>query len=243
MNRIIFHIIFLTLLIIQPVSKAIAGIEERNIFLADVLSLAEKPKAYFIIDLGTNKITLMARGISIREWTINKLQFSGKPPSVKIFTLEKKSIKLDDLRPVSTTDDILNAANTTATPNNSTQNNKTDDKKAPVEKKSAYEIIALEIDDMPPSYSLFFNEDMIFNVISHTQESTAFIKKIINSFKQYACDPVLELWNSHHQKTNTEINISFDDKAEAQALFWAFADGMECIILPPGAKNAEDYKL
>jgi hypothetical protein len=236
-------------LILNSVSGAQAGVVERNNFLTEMLSLAEKPKAYFIIDLGGNKINLMARGVSIREWTINSLRFSGNPPPVKAFTLEKKSIQLDNLRPVSTTDDILNSTSTTAaadkkTTDNKTADNKTDENKTPsIKKETKYELVALEIDDMPASYSLFLNGDVTINVKSQAEGSTAFLKKTYNAFKLYACYPILEIWNAYHKKTHTEINISFEDKTEAQALFWAFTETTECIVLPPGTENRDDFKF
>lgn len=228
------------LLILQPLSRADAGVAERNNFLTQVLSLAEKPKAYFILDLGGYKITLMARGVAIREWAITRLQFAGDPLPVKTYLLEKKSIRIDDLRNnIAPDGSVVN--NISITP---AEENKTGDNKESGDKKvKKYEVIAMEINDMPTSYRLFLNEGITIDIMSQTEGSVSFLKNAFDVFKAYAYYPIREIWNSYHKKAHTEIEIFFKDKTEAQALFWAFTDETECIILPPGTEDREDYQL
>jgi hypothetical protein len=243
MTRILLYIIFVMLITLQPLSKATAGVAERNNFLTQVLSLSEKPKAYFIIDLGGNKITLMARSVAIREWSIDGLQFSGDPIPENTYVMEKKSIQLDDLREKN----YINPDGTMVKSNVGTTNDvdtkKGDNKKDDDKKDKKLPGIGMEITDMPTDYSLFINGEITIHVSSKAEGSGSFLKNTFNAFKSYAYYPISKIFNSHHKNAHSEIAISFKDKTEVQALFWAFRDGMECIILPPGLENREDYQL
>jgi hypothetical protein len=240
MTRNFFYIIFIMFMILQPLSSAKAGVAERNVFLTEMLSLAEKPKSYFIINLGENKIVMMARGIVIREWIVDDVEFMGEPLPVKPFLLESKSINLAELRiNVDIQDKVVNntGANNTDADNNN--GNKTgDDNTGDSKKPKKYELPAMEIDDMPADYQLFLNGGATINVKSRSEGSGIFY-----SFKRYAYYPILALWASFNKSTSTKIDMSFNDKTEAQALFWAFTEESECIILPPGTEDREDFKL
>lgn len=228
-------------IIMQPLSGAEAGVAERNNFLTQVLSLAEKPRAYFIVNLDENKISMMAKGIVIREWAVDELCFTGEPVPVSPFSLVRKSINMADLRNNVDIEDnkVGNSASDNKTSDAKPGNGKTDDDKTGDNKTpKKYEVIAMEIDDMPTDYELFLNGEVIVSVISRPEGAGLFY-----SLKRYAYYPILTLWASFKKSPFTKIDILFKDKTEAQALFWAFSDGTECIILPPGSANPEDFQL
>jgi hypothetical protein len=240
-----FTIIVVMFLMLQPVPGVKAGVVERNTFLTEMLSLAEKPKSYFIIDLSEGKLILMARGISIREWTVDKLRFMGEPLTVKSYSLESKSVKLDSLR---NHIDIngpevkeVGASSSDATKN--AEDKKTDNKDSAVNKPKKFELIALELDDMPSDYSLFLNGGVIINIKSQAEVSDTFLKKTASLLKWYTYYPLLAISSYYNKTKSTNIDMSFKDKTEVQALFWAFTDGTECIVIPPGDENRDDFKF
>jgi len=240
MNRISLYIIIVMFLVLQPLLIAKAGVVERNIFLTEMLSLSERPKSYFLINMEENKILLMARGIVIREWVIDEIRFTGEPLPVKPFVLEKKNINLDDLRIHTTgTYEVKNDADADDIDIVNNGNNKTsEDRSGAVKKATKYELPAMEMDDMPTDYILFLNNGITVNVNSQSKGPG-----ILYSFKSHIYYPILALWASLYKNSFTQIDIFFKDKTEAQALFWAFTDGTECIILPPGSENREDFQL
>jgi hypothetical protein len=242
MAKTFFYIIFVMYLSLQPLSNARAGVVERNDFLTQVLTLAQKPRPFFIIDLGTNKINLMARGIAIREWTINRVVYKGEPVPVKSFVLEKKNIQLQDLRSIISTDgSVVNNITTNKTVDTKNKDNKEVDKT----KEKKFEVVAMEIDDMPSNYILFLNDGISINVRTQSDGFDNLTKRTLNILKEYVYSPVMEIWTSiSHKKTSTEFDFFFKDKTEAQALFWAFTDQTECIVIPPGSvNNKEDFQL
>jgi hypothetical protein len=245
MTRIYFYIIIVMFLTLQPVSRVKAGVVERNSFLTEMLSLAEKPNSYFIIDLSERKLILMARGISIREWTVDKLRFMGEPLPVKPFLLESKSLQLESLRNHIDIDgpevkEISSGDNNTR---DTADNKKSDNKDSSIKKVKKFELIALELDDMPADYSLFLSGGAIINVRSQAEGSDTFIKKTGSFLKWYVYYPLVAISSYYHKTAFTKIDMSFKDKTEAQALFWAFTEKTECIVLPPGTENRDDFQF
>ena len=240
-----FTIIVVMFLMLQPVPGVKAGVVERNTFLAEVLPLAEKPKSYFIIDLSEGKLILMARGISIREWTVDKLRFMGEPLPVKIYSLESKSVKLDSLRNHIDINgpEVKEVSTGDSDADKKADNKKTDSMDGGIKKAKKFELIALELDDMPADYTLTLSGGAVISVRSQAEESDTFIKKTASLLKWYIYYPLVTISSYYNKTTFTKIDMSFKDRTEAQALFWAFTEGTECIVLPPGAGNRDDFKL
>jgi hypothetical protein len=230
-----FRILFLTFLFLQPISLANAGTAERNNFLTQMFSLAEKPRQYFILDVGEGKISLMIRGILLRGWKVDQLTTLGEPIPLKPIPLMNKNIQLSQLRRhVNINDESEDNASDSSAENKSS----TDDKN-----KKKYEFIALELDAMPADYQLYFDEGITINVKSQAEGKKAFVKDALDALKQYAHYAISAIWPSKDQTKSTKIDIFFKDKTEAQALFWAFTEGNVCLFLPPGSKNKDDFKV
>jgi hypothetical protein len=236
MDKIYFKILFLTFLFLQPVSLANAGTAEKNNFLTQVLSLAEKPKQYFILDIGEGKLSLMIRGIVLREWKVDRVRSLGEPIPLKPFPLISKNIQLAQLRRHVNIDD---ESEDDPSGNSGADNKSSTDDKS----KKKYEFIALEVDSMPANYQIFFDEGITINVRSQAEGSKAIFKDYIEKFKEYLYAPILAIWPSNDKTKFTKIDMFFKDKTEAQALFWAFNEGTECLFLPADSKNNEDFKL
>jgi hypothetical protein len=235
-----FKILFFAFLVLQPVSLANAGVAERNNFLTQLLSLAEKPKQYVILDAQAGKISLMIRGIVLREWKVDKLELSGEPIPLKPFPLINKSIQMVQLRHQVNIDDESedNASDKTSIDKNADNKGSNGDKS-----KNKFALIALEVDSMPTDYQLFFDEGITINVRSKAEGYNATFKENIDRLKSYFFAVIHEVWPSNDEKKSTGIDVFFKDKTEAQALFWAFSEGTECLFLPQNSNGSEDFKL
>jgi hypothetical protein len=235
MTKLSFYIIFVLSLIQVPLSDARAGVAERNIFLTRMLSLAEKPKPYFLINMGENKIQLMSKGVVLREWTSDKIRFTQGYLPIQSFALEKKNIQLAELRhaePIEKkdTDTNTNAKNTS---DNKTASNGTPDTK----KESKYKPPpALDIEDMPSDYQLFLKGGASINVVTGTESHKSVMKR-------YLITPILALWPSSKKDDSAKMEIYFKDKTNSQTLFWSFTEGTECIILPPESGDKKDFQF
>ena len=235
-----FKILFFTFLLLQPLSIANAGVAERNDFLKQLLSLAEKPKQYVILDARAGKISLMIRGIVLRDWKADQMELSGEPIPVKPFPLMSKSIQMAQLRHHVNIDDESedNASDKTTIDKNADSKGSNGDKS-----KNKFALIALEVDSMPTDYQLFFDEGITINVRSKAEGYNATFKENIDRLKSYFFAAIHAVWPSHDEKKSIEIDMFFKDKTEAQALFWAFSEGTECLFLPQNPNGSEDFKL
>jgi|WetSurMetagenome_2_1015567.scaffolds.fasta_scaffold79489_1 hypothetical protein len=253
MTKISFCIIFVFALVLLSLTASNAGVAERNIFLTQMLSLAEKPKPYFLINMGENKIQLMSKGIVLREWTADEIKFTHGYLPLQALTLEKKSVQLDQLRhaePIEKEDAATNT-NVINTSDVKTVNN------APADntKKSEYKPPpALDIEDMPSDYQILFKGGTSINVVTQAESYKSVMKR-------YLINPVLTLWPSSKKDDSTKIEIFFKDKTNSRTLFWAFTEGRkegiekngekekkgdgktECIILPPGYGDKKDFQF
>lgn len=235
MTKISFYLIFVFALIILPLSDADAGVTERNIFLTQMLSLAEKPKPYFLINMGERKIQLMAKGVVLREWTADKIRFTQGYLPLQTLMLEKKSVQLDQLRhaePIEKEDAATNTAaiktTDTKTVGNSTADPTKDSKYVPPP--------ALDIEDMPSDYQLFLNGGTSINVVTQAESYKSVMKR-------YLINPVLALWPFSKKDASTKLEIFIKDKTNSQTLFWAITEKSECIILPTGYGDKKDFQF
>ncbi|TAL26754.1 MAG: hypothetical protein EPN94_02560 [Nitrospirae bacterium] len=185
-------------------------------------------------------MSLMIRGIVLREWKVDKLELSGEPIPLKPFPLISKSIQMVQLRHHVNIDDESedNASDKTAIDNNA-DNKSTADAKS----KKSFELIALEVDSMPTDYQLFFDEGITIDVKSKAEGYKAAFKENIDKLKLYFFAAIHTVWPSHDEKKSTKIDVFFKDKTEAQALFWTFSEGTECLFLPQDSNGDEDFKL
>lgn len=213
-------------LLLLPLSDAESGVAERNNFLTQMLSLAEKSGLYFVINMEENKVQLMSKGIVLREWTADKMTFISGYLPLQTFTLEKKSIQLDKLRHAEPIEKDDTATDTNA------GDNKTDGKP-----KSTYiPAPALDIEDMPSDYQLSLKGGVSINVIAGTESN-------LSVMKRYLVAPLCALWPSSKKDGAARMAVYFKDRTNSQALFWAFREGTECIIVPPGSGDKNDLRF
>jgi hypothetical protein len=230
----LFYIFLLISLSSQPLPDEKAVIIEQNKFLTAMLSLAEKSKHYFIFDFAQKRLFLMNKGVLLREWTVDQVRFTGDPVPIQLFSLVGKNIQLADLRlNVNDDDESIDDSSSNKTSNDKTSDNNDD----------RYELDAMEIDDMPTNYRLFLNGGITINVRSQPQNLGSALKNIAHSFTWYTYYPILSIWSSLKKTTFSVIDISFKDKKEAQALFWASAEESECIFLFPESGNREAFQF
>jgi len=175
-----------------------------KLLLESELTLAKKPSLYFIFDLRNKKIYLKAKGILLREWEIRKVRYWGNPVAIKPIALTEKIAILPPKR----------------------ESIKTEDS----DEDEKYEVKALELDDMPSSYTLSLTGDIFLSVKPEAKGWISIFPAALSTLRWYTIPPLKTLWFSVKKKPYTSIEIVLNIKRESQALYWAFTEGMECII-------------
>lgn len=171
--------------------------------LSEEHSLAKEPALYFMIDIHEKKLELRARGIVLREWNMSRARLWGKPLPLKRLTLVKKSALFPPKR----------------------KNIEPGE-----EDKDSFELDTFEIIDMPASYVFSFEEGVTLYIRPRAQNVP---KRIANSghfLRWHIWLPLKTLWFSVKKKSLSAIDIRLENKAEAQALFWAFSEGIKGIM-------------
>ncbi|MBU3915960.1 hypothetical protein KKA14_10535 [bacterium] len=177
---------------------------KENAFLKAELILASKPAIYLLLNLSNNTIQLKAKGIVLRELPITHSNFWGDPLPIKPLGLIQKSSFVKPKRIVI--------------------------KPGETSKPDTFQIEALELEDMPLRYSLNLADNIILNIKPQTDGFFSTIGYAISWLATSLARPFPTLFNKALGKSLTEIDLRLTGQ-NAQALYWAFAEGMETIIL------------
>lgn len=193
-----------------PENDALTAIEEKLLLEAE-LELSKKSDLYFIFDLREKKILLKVKGVVLKEWGTESMRFWGNPIPLTPLPLANKSTLYKPKR------------------ENITPNGKEDKKDSPEAKVQAFEVVS-----MPSTYTLIIGGGIKISI--RTKPEDRFLAKLANvglNLKWYTAPPLLTLWGKYKkQKPFTLVDIVLDKK-DAQALYWAFTEGVECVIIPP----------
>lgn len=193
-----------------PENEAITAIEEKLLLEAE-LDLSKSPDAYCIINLREKKIQMKVRGVVLKQWDVENLRFWGNPIPLTPLPLAQKSALRKPVR------------------ENITPNGKEEKKDAPVDK-----IQAFEVGSMPSNYTLIVGGGIKISI--RTKPEARFFTKLANvglNIKWYTAPPLRTLWGKYKKlKPFTLVDMVLDKK-DAQALYWTFTEGAQCIIIPP----------
>jgi len=178
--------------------------DPERILLESEFTLAKKPGLYFIFNLKDKKISLKARGILLREWEIRKVRYWGNPVAVKPIALIDKMVLLPPKR-----ERI---------------------KPGESDKEEKYEVKALELDDMPSSYTLSLTGGIFLSLRPEAKGWISIFPLALNTLRWRTLLPLKTVWFFVRKKPFTSIEIVLKIKRESQAFYWAFTEGTECII-------------
>lgn len=178
---------------------------EENELLSRELELARSSSLYFILNLKEKSLHLKAKGVLLRKWDIEKVRFWGKPFSIKLVTIEKRSAF------------------------NPPQRKKIQPGENQAQKDS-FELEALELQDMPTSFSLVLGDNISLAVRSRARSFIEKTASLWEVFKWYTYPPLKTTWKALRKKSFTQIKIILSEKKETQAIYWAFAEGLKGVI-------------
>lgn len=210
--------IFLLLIISAEAGSKIleSSVEER--FLQSEVTLAQKTQIYFILDLKEKKIYFKARGIVLRDLDIRKVKFWGRRENIELSTMTGKAAFSAPHREAIVPENV-----------------KKDEKVSPAtppKTTAAVDIKALELDDMPSSYSLKFDDGLIISVKPENKGIITGLYSIANSINWYIIKPIVTVWYAIQNRPYVALNLVLDEK-DAQALYWSIHEGARVLIYNP----------
>lgn len=200
---------FNLLLPLPAIPVTIEELDMENRLLEAEISLAKKPRIYFIFDLQNGTISLKSRGVVFKELRIEDRKLLGHPVGIEPLVLLKKTAlfppKRDKIKPKKQKED------------------KQTDK---------FEIKALELEDMPSSYTLIFEKGIVISVRAESGGAGGALLGIMNQIRWYISTPIMSLRNFIRNKPYTAVYITLR-KEDTHSLYWHLPEGTENIVYNP----------
>lgn len=230
----------------RPASASIKGLPEatlqilkENRFLEEELKLAKTPRYYFVLNLKEKTLELRARGMVLKSWKASELRYTGKPVPLQVTTLTKKTTlnppERKVLNPSEQQAEEAKKAEEKARQNQ--QKKKENGKKQgttpaePAAPTDNFEVEALEITDMPGSYELNFDDGLRIFVRSKSGFKGKF-RQAKENLLWYFWFPVKHFLD-RKSELHPQLILYFDNRRDAQGIYWAFIDGLKGIIWFP----------
>ena len=204
-----------------------AGVEEggRPAFearlLEEELGLAKSQSYYFLLDLGSRRMELRVSGSPLRSWELVRVRVWGEPAALAATALMKKTA----IRPPERV--VIKPGGEEEAPSPVPEANKA---AAGATTAPAFELEALELRDMPPAFQLSFDDGFDVSVVTSDQGFKGRLGRIWNELRWSVGMPLVSLREKLRKNAFRRIEITLKDKLEAQALYWAFYEGIKGLV-------------
>jgi hypothetical protein len=203
-----------------------AALEATNRQLKSELELAKKQQLYFVFDLPERKVLFKTSGIPVATLAAVDLRLWGRPGGDQLRTLAGKVAD----KPPKRESVVITPAEGEAKPAEPAPPEAPPAKKGEPKK---IELQALEIDDMPVSYTLHLSDGLLVTVRPAAEGS--FRSKLAATADKvywYLSRPLISDWLYLRKQTYNEILLVLPPK-EARMLYWSFTEGAPCLIRWP----------
>jgi hypothetical protein len=172
--------------------------------LAAESELAKEPHFYFVLNILDKNLELRVKGMALRSWKLESMRFWGRPAFSKTVQLVKKSTLKPPQRNVIVPGEAAVAA------------------KAP----GKFELEALELKDMPKSFSLDFDNGLQVSVRTNEKGLKAFRDEV----RWYGVLPVRNYFSARNGQPLSVLEIRFENEKDAQAIYWTFFEGIKGVV-------------
>jgi len=208
--RTILSLIYILFALFISSSATADVLNSKEELLKYEIKLARKPQIYFMLNLEEKKIYIKARGIILKEIPVYDIRFWGDILRVQPYLMFKKSAFSTPMR------DKINPEEIDKEENNN-------------DEKKKFELKALELSDMPASYTLSLDENVFISVKPIHKSMVMRLFADAYSLNWYVAKPLYTVWNTIRNKPYTAIQLLLK-KEDAQSLYWSFVEGGKIII-------------
>lgn len=204
-----------------PVDKG--GLAKKQNSLNSEYSLAKESNFYFVLDVLGRKLELRVRGMVLRSWPLQSMRFWGRPGfSGNVELVRKSALKAPERIIIKPGD----AEKTEPAPAAKPLPTGT----APAN-PAEFELEALELKDMPKRFRLDFDNGLRVTIRSNNAGPAGFLGGLGEAWRWYVDLPLRNLFKRGTGKELSELQLTFDNDRDAQAIYWHFFDGIKGIIL------------
>lgn len=166
--------------------------------------LAKSGATYSVIDLAQNKITIKAAGVVLRSIPIVEVDIWGHVPGPRIYRIsEKKASKEPERIQIE-----------------------------PGKEQPAYNIDALERDDMPVRYTMVFEDGINVSFSSDAPSDDGRLAALAHATWGYISRPLVFLWKHSRDEKHSVIDLKLDS-IDCQSVYWALPENSATLFILP----------
>jgi hypothetical protein len=194
--------------------------------LATEYGLAKESNFYFVLDVLGRKLELRVRGMVLKSWPLQAMRFWGSPGFAGTVELVRKTALKAPERIVITPGDTAEPEPAPA----QTAKPAAPGAAAPASPPE-FDLEALELKDMPKRFSLDFDNGLRITVKAKDGGSRGLAGNLNDVWHWYVDLPLRNLFGSREGKKISELELTFEQGQDAQAIYWHFFDGIKGIVL------------
>jgi hypothetical protein len=200
-----------------------AALAKKQAALTTEYGLAKGPSFYFVLDVIGRKLELRVRGMVLRSWPLQGMRFWGNPGFAGTVGLVRKTTLKAPQRIVITP----GGAEEQETSPPAAEAEPQGGAKAPAE----FDLEALELKDMPKRFSLDFDNGLHITVKAKDGASRGLGGTLADAWRWYIALPLRNLFGAGDDKVISELELTFEQDQDAQAIYWHFFEGIKGIVL------------
>ncbi|MFH1965222.1 MAG: hypothetical protein ABIJ42_06725 [Acidobacteriota bacterium] len=201
--KILFPIFFVGLILAEINPQNSILIKEARI-LESELAMAKGKTTYVLLDTGSGTLSLNAKGVTLQEWNIVKSRLWGFPFTLEPQSLVKKSAFLPPER------EEINPGNS--------------------EQSDTFDIQALELSDMPESFSLVLEKGIRVYVTPSPKGMARVLQFTTKALRRLFFYPIETIISALHKENYHVLEIELESGTDVQALYWALQTDTSFLI-------------
>ena len=202
------------------------ALAKKQASIAAEYTLAKESNFYFVLDVLGRKLELRVRGMVLRSWPLQGMRFWGSPGFAGTVELIKKTTLKAPARIV-----IKPGGTEEPEPAPAAPPAKPAEKGAAATANPAeFDLEALELKDMPKKFSLDFDNGLQITVKAKGGGSQGPAGSFRDALLWYIELPLRNLFGSREGKKISELELTFEQGQDAQAIYWHFFDGIKGIV-------------
>lgn len=181
----------------------LTALEGRNRLLQAEYQLAKQDQLYLLFDLSARQVRLKASGVVLAALPLAQVQQQGIFGTEGVRTLSTRQASSPPERVAI-------------------------DPKAE-RKPGAFELQALELDDMPSAYRLLLDDGSVLLITPLAEGPWEEVAATFGGWYWRLSRPLISRWHLLRAKSYTEVRLTLAAH-DARRLYWSFQEGTPCLI-------------
>lgn len=177
------------------------------------LSLTKSAAFYFLLHIESRTLELKAKGIPLRSWKIAQSEASGRRASEGVMTVMKKAASFVPTRTKIKPEKEAEEPSVKAEPSPPAS--------------GEYDLQAFEVQDMPERFEIVLDSGL--KIICGPQKQG--VSSLLEKAGRTLFIPLKTLVMTLKKQNFSILELGFEEKKEAQAIYWTIFEGQKIYVL------------